>query len=76
MRVRIGIVPIQIFSSCLKSVKRGSVLHLSVAASFQAVSAAALLSSGPFLWTVGLLPCILMLLGLEAGLLARPSSPF
>jgi len=28
------------------------------------------------LWTVGLVPCILTLLGLEAGLLAHPSSPF
>ena len=42
---------------------------------FQAVSAG-LLSTGPFSWTVGLVSCILTILGLEAGLLAHPSSPF
>ena len=42
---------------------------------FQAVPAG-LLSSGPFSWTVGLVPCILTILGLEDGLLAHPSSPF
>ena len=45
------------------------------AVSSQAVSAA-LLSSSPFLWAVGLLPCIFKFLRLEAGLLARPSFQF
>ena len=42
---------------------------------FPALSAA-LLSGSPFSWAVGLLPCIFKFLGLEAGILAHPSSPF
>ena len=49
--------------------------QFSLAVSFQAVSAA-LLSTGPLSWTVGVFPGILMLLGLEDRFITHPSSPF